>query len=391
MRIDLEQLEVFNQLATYGARQSATALSQLTGLQIRDEMTGVSLVTESTLEEIFAGRQYVGVQVGLSGGLSGETVLIFEPSSANQIRQQISATTDTGPLTGSAFAEIGNMMVGGFVDGWANHLGIEVDITPPTYIEATGVRILPRMTRREAASEGVFLFKSRLKADNADLTVPMYLIPEYEEFLELLSGRSTERAVPAEKLTIFNDFATQSAERASKQIATLTGLSTSVEVSQLRFLPLSQMATSLGNRTHVGSVFEMSGSPSGYFLLLFDERSAESVAASMMPGDATDVDDAMLESAITELGNITTSGFIDGWANTLQTSIDHSPPEFVRDSGSAIMDSIIDRIDSNQEYAFTIDSAIEIGGRETRCRMYVLPEQGELNRTLASLPDHVGQ
>ena len=385
MRIEINQLEQFNHLASRGARHSASSLSQLTGLRIRDQMTGVSLVTESALQEIFAGQQYVGVQVGLSGGLSGETVLIFEPDSANQVRQQIPGASAAGLMSGGAFAELGNIMIGGFVDGWANYLGVEVDITPPTYIEATGTRILPRLTRRNAADEGVFLFQSQLEAQDVDLSVPLYLIPEYDEFVSLLAARSNGPTVPAEKLTVFNDFAEQSAKRASEQIGMLTGLTTDVDVSQLRFTALSEMASNIGPETHIGSVFEMNGLPSGYFLLLFDETSANSVASAMMPG-GDDVDDSMMKAAIEELGNILTSGFIDGWANTLQTSIEHSPPEYVRDAGSNVMHDIVDRLDGDQEYAFTIDSAIEIGGRETQCRIYVLPDRDELTQALDQIP-----
>lgn len=386
MRIEINQLEQFSHLASRGAQRSASSLSQLTGLRIRDEMTGASLVTESVLQEIFAGHQYVGVQVGLSGGLSGETVLIFEPDSANQVRQQIPGASAAGSMSGGAFAEIGNIMIGGFVDGWANHLGVEVDITPPTYIEAAGTRILPRLTRREAADEGVFLFQSQLEAADTDLSVPLYLIPEYDEFVSLLAARSNGPTIPAEKLTVFNDFAEQSATRASEQIAMLTGLTTDVDVSQLRFMELSKMASNLGRETYVGSVFEMNGLPSGYFLLLFDEASAASVASAMMPGSNDGVDDSMMKPAIEELGNILTSGFIDGWANTLRTKIDHSPPEYLRDEGQTLMHDIVGRLDGNQEYAFTIDSAIEIGGQETQCQIYVLPDRNELTRALDQIP-----
>ncbi len=385
MRIEINQLEQFNHLASRGANHSASSLSQLTGLSIRDRMTTVSLVTESVLEETFAGQQYVGVQVGLSGGLSGETVLIFEPDSANQVRQQIPGASTAGSMSGGAFAELGNIMIGGFVDGWANHLGVEVDITPPTYIEATGTRILPRLTRRNAADKGVFLFESQLEATDTDLSVPLYLIPEYDEFVSLLAARSNGPTVPAKKLTVFNSFAEQSAERASEQIAMLTGLSTDVDVSQLRFMELSKMASNLGREPHIGSVFEMNGLPSGYFLILFDVASAKSVASAMMPGD-DEVSDSMMKGAIEELGNILTSGFIDGWANTLQTKIEHSPPEYVRDAGAEVMHDVVGRLDDDQEYAFTIDSAIEIGGRETQCRIYVLPDRDELTQALDQIP-----
>lgn len=384
MKIAINQLEAYNHLASRGAKQAARALSQMAGVRIRHDVTGVSLVSDDALEEIFTGQRYVGVQVGLSGGLSGETVLIFDPESAARLRKRLQSRGTNGSLVGGPFAELGNIMIGGFVDGWANHLNTSVDVTPPTYIEASGTRILPRLTRRDAEEYGVFLFESRLKAVESDLSVPIYLIPEYSEFVRLLRGQPDGLAVPAEKLTVFNGFADRSATRASEQIAQLTGLRTDVRVSQLRFLSFSDMSTEVGSDPYVSVVFELTGLPSGYFVAMFSENSADRIAAAMTPGGVDG--DGMTEAAIKELGNIITSGFIDSWANTLQSSIEHTPPEFVRDSGENVIRKVQKRLSANQEYAFTIDTTIEIADREAEVQLYVLPDTRELTRALSALP-----
>ncbi|MCQ4332416.1 chemotaxis protein CheC [Natronomonas sp. F2-12] len=386
MKIAINQLEAYNHLASRGANQAARALSQIAGVRMRHDVTGVSLVTDDTLGEIFTGRQYVGVQVGLSGGLSGETVLIFDPESAGRLRKRLEARGADGSLVGGAFAELGNIMIGGFVDGWANHLNTSVDITPPTYIEASGTRILPRLTRRDAEEYGAFLFESRLEAVDGDLSVPIYLIPEYSEFVKLLEGQPDGLAVPAQKLTVFNGFASRSASRASEQIAQLTGLRTDVSVSQLRFLSFSDMSAEVGTDTYVSVVFELTGLPSGYFVAMFSEGSADRIAAAMTPGGVDSGGDGMTEAAIKELGNIITSGFIDSWANTLQSSIEHTPPEFVRDSGANVIRTVQNRLSKDQEYAFTIDTTIEIADREAEVQLYVLPDTRELTRALSALP-----
>jgi chemotaxis protein CheY-P-specific phosphatase CheC len=390
MKITINQLEAYNHLASRGAKQAAQALSQMAGVRIRHDVTGVSLVSDDALEDIFTGHRYVGVQVGLSGGLSGETVLIFDPSSAERLRERLQTRGGSSSLVGGPFAELGNIMIGGFVDGWANHLNTSVDITPPTYIEASGTRILPRLTRRDAEEYGAFLFESRLEAENEDLSVPIYLIPEYSEFVELLEGQPDGLAVPAEKLAVFNGFAGRSATRASEQIAQLTGLRTDVSVSQLRFLSFSDMSAEVGSGTYVSVVFELTGLPSGYFIAMFSEGSADRIASAMMPGGVDSNDGGMTEAAIKELGNIITSGFIDSWANTLQSSIEHTPPEFIRDSGANIIRTVQKRLSKNQEYAFTIDTTIEIADREAEVQLYVLPDTRELTRTLSALPAQEG-
>ena len=385
MKIAINQLEEYNHLASDGARQAARALSQMIGVRMQHDVTGVSLVSDGALGDIFTGRRYVGVQVGLSGGLSGETVLIFDPDAAGRLRKRLESRGATGTLAGGAFAELGNIMIGGFVDGWANHVGTQIDMTPPTYIEATGTRVLPRMTRREASDTGVFLFESRLEAAEYDLSVPIYLIPEYEEFVSLLEAQPNHLAVPAQKLAVFNGFADRSAERASGQIAQLTGLDTDVSVSQLRFLSFSDMSAAAGPGQYISVVFELTGLPSGFFIAMFSEESARRVADAMLP-DGVDPGGDMTEEAIKELGNIVTSGFIDGWANTLESSIEHTPPELLRESGADVVRSVQRRLSGDQEYAFTIDTAIQIDDREAEVRLYVLPNTRELTEALAALP-----
>jgi chemotaxis protein CheY-P-specific phosphatase CheC len=386
MKIAIDQLEEYNDLATRGAKQASRALSQMIGVRMRHEATGVSLVSDETLDDIFTGQRYVGVQVGLSGGISGETVLIFDPNDSETLRKRLGARSGQDSLAGGAFAELGNIMIGGFVDGWANHLGTHVDITPPTYIEASGTRILPRMTRRDAAENGVFLFESHLEAVDGDLSVPIYLIPEYSEFITLLEAQPNTLAVPAEKLAVFNGFAERSAEQVSDQIAQLTGLRTDVSISQLRFLSFSDISTEVGSDDYISVVFELTGLPSGYFVAMFSERSANRVASAMLP-DGVDPDTGdMTEEAIKELGNIITSGFIDSWANTLQSSIEHTPPEIVNDPGDETIRMVQRRLSERQEYAFTIETTIEIQNRRTRVQLYVLPDTRELARALSSLP-----
>jgi chemotaxis protein CheY-P-specific phosphatase CheC len=104
----------------------------------------------------------------------------------------------------------------------------------------------------------------------------------------------------------------------------------------------------------------------------------------MLPDGVEPGDGEMTEEAIKELGNIITSGFIDGWANTLQSSIEHSPPEFVRDAGSETIRMVRRRLSKQQEYAFTIETTIEIEGETAE--LYVLPGTRELAEALSSQP-----
>ena len=388
MKVDIRELGQFNHLASLGAERAARSLSQLTGVQMDVEVTDVSLVTENVLAETFTGRSFVGVELGLEGGLDGETVLAFERERALKLQELLlQATGSSDELAQSSVTELGNIMIGGFIDGWANHLGTAINMTPPKYTEAVGPRILPDQAIKAAKQHGVFLFESRLEAMDVDLDFSIYMLPEYRQFVELLSGADGGNQIPVNRLSAFESLAKEGAGNAAGQIAMMTGLDTDVDVSRLRFVPLQGVPRQVGDDRFVGVVFELKGLPSGYLVVLFDEASAKTVASSMMPGGMDeDGIGTMTEGAIKELGNIMTSGFIDGWANVLGTSIEHTPPNFVHDMGSAIMSPVVGKLGQQQEYAFVIDSTIEIDGHQGRCDIYALPNERELARALSALP-----
>jgi len=389
MKVDIRELGQFNHLASLGAERAARSLSQLTGVQMDVEVTDVSLVTENVLAETFSGKSFVGVELGLEGGLDGETVLAFERERALKLQDLLlQATGSSDELAQSSVTELGNIMIGGFIDGWANHLGTAINMTPPKYTEAVGPRILPDQAIQAAKNHGVFLFESKLEAMDVDLDFSIYMLPEYRQFVELLSGTEGGNQIPVNRLSAFEKLAKEGAGNAAGQIGMMTGLDTDVDVSRLRFVPLEGVPRQVGDDRFVGVVFELKGLPSGYLVVLFDEGSAKTVASSMMPGGGTDEEGVgpMTEGAIKELGNIMTSGFIDGWANVLGTSIEHTPPNFVHDMGSAIMSPVVGKLGKQQEYAFVIDSTIEIDGHQGRCDIYALPNERELARALSALP-----
>lgn len=393
MKVDIRELGQFNHLASQGAERAAESLSQLAGVEMDVDVTDVSLVTETVLAETFSDRSFVGVELGLEGGLEGETVLAFERERALKLQDLLmDAAIDTdsdseSTLAKSSVTELGNIMIGGFIDGWASHLGTAINMTPPRYTEANGPRILPDQAIEAAKKHGVFLFESKLRGMDVDLDFSLYMLPEYRQFVQLLSGNESSNQIPVNRLSTFEELAKEGAGNAAGQIGMMTGLDTSVDVSRLRFVPLSGVPKQVGNDQFVGVVFELTGLPSGYLVVLFDEASAKTVASSMMPGGSEeDGIGTMTEGAIKELGNIMTSGFIDGWANVLQTSIEHSPPNFVHDMGESIMSPVVGKLGQQQDYAFVIDSAIEIDGQEGQCDIYALPDERELARALSALP-----
>jgi chemotaxis protein CheC len=393
MRVDVRALGACNRLAERGAEQAAGALSDLTGTDLAVEVTGASVASGEDLAEAFAGRESIGVSVGLRGGLEGETVLAFDAGNADAL---LSLLPGGGSVERSAVTEVGNIALGGFLDGWANYLGKAIDMTPPRYFEADGAAVLPDGA---LAGDGVFLFESRLDATATDLDFSIYMLPDSGPFRDLIVGKTAPAAtvgaaaetgttaVPYESLSTFASLAKRGSANAADNIAMMTGLDTAVDVSRLRFVSLADVPAEVGVEPHAGTVFELQGEPSGYLAILFEEESAAAIAASMLPTEPDEPLGGMAENALCELGNVMTSGFIDGWANVLGTSISHSPPEFVHDIGSATISPLVAKLSRRQDYGFVIDAAIRTEGVQARCDVYALPDERELTRALDRLSE----
>ncbi len=382
MQVDIQSLETFNRLARDGARSAAASLSELTGIDTNVEVTNVSLMAPADLRYEFVGRRFSGVHIGLDGALSGETVLMFD-SEARAAVTDVLVPSDDPEMERSSVKEVGNIMTSGFIDGWAEHLEAGIDITPPDYVEGSGAEVLPTSTL--AGDEQVFVFRSRVEAVSDAIDFRMCFVPERAALTSALEAESDD-TVAFEKLEVFNEMTEQGAAKAAGNITSMTGLETDVEVNRLSFVPIADIPAAVGDQPYVGTVLEYHGRPSGYLVILFDRPSARSVVDALVPTETDGAWGEMEQSAIEELGNIMTSGFIDGWANVLETSIDHSPPQFVADMGSSIMSPVVGRMARDQDHAFLLDSTIETDDDGVfRCEIFALPDGDELREVLGEL------
>ncbi|WP_049936754.1 chemotaxis protein CheC [Haloplanus natans] len=392
MRVDIQSLGTYNRLAQEGAEHAAASLTQMTGIETHVDVTNVTLMSKRDVEDVFGGTEFVGVQIGLGGGLSGETALAFDRSSAASIVDVLvpgasaAAEDSFDEMARSGVKEIGNIMMGGFVDGWADYLATSVDMTPPTYVERDGTDVLPNGALDRAEEEHVFVFESQMTAVDERVDAYIYMLPEYGAFAEMLEASDDhENAIPMDKLTVFDEMTRQGAERAAENVSSMTGIETDVDVSRLSFVPIEDVPNTARDEVYLGTVMEFKGTPGGYLAILFDEPSARTIVDATVPMELDEPLGDMGESAIQELGNIMTSGFIDGWANVLQTSIDHTPPQLVHDLGTAILSPIAGRLGQSQEYAFLMDSTVVTPEGEFNCEIYAIPDEQKLKEALDSL------
>jgi two-component system chemotaxis sensor kinase CheA/chemotaxis protein CheC len=276
-------------------------------------------------------------------------------------------------------------MMSGFIDGWADFLGATIDHTPPEYIERRGADVLP--ASEAGAHDQIFVFRSEVECLGDPVSFYIYMLPAYNPLAELMADHAAgEDAIPIEKLEVFNRMTRRGTEKAAENVETMTGIETAAEVTRTSFCPIEDVPKQVGNDTYVGTVVEFTGTPSGFLLVLFDEPSAVTVAEALMPmaPEGEGLTDRR-KSAIEELGNILSSGFVDGWANVLQQSIDHTPPRLVHDMGRAIVDPLAAQLGQHQRHAFTVDSTMRTEDVAFECAIHALPDERQLREALDEL------
>ena len=388
MKVDVQSLDTFNQLAHEGAEAATRSLTQLTGIEATVDVTRISLVDREDVGEDLGRTAFVGVQFDFEGALAGKTVLVFEQDRVDEIIEALMPGSSADEsMAQSGVEEIGNIMMSGFIDGWAEHLNATIDHTPPTYIEREGAAVVPEGPETGARDQ-VFVFRSEIKWAGEDVSFFIYMRPEYEPMAELMADHADtdEDAIPIEKLAVFNQMTREGAAKAAENVQMMSGIETEAEVAQLSFVPIEDVPRQFGEDTYVGTVVEFTGAPSGFLLVLFDEASAVTVAEALLPVELdSDGLTEQHESAITELGNIMTSGFVDGWANVLQRSVDHTPPRLVHDMGQAIIDPLAAQLGRHQRHAFIIDARMQTDEVDFESEIHALPNEQELRAALDEL------
>jgi len=397
MRLDVNVLGTFYRMAREGAGLAAGRLTQMTGVETRVGVTKLNFMRGQEIRRDLAdGSALVGVRVELTGAIDGHSMVVFDRDDAGRIVEGLlseagadeAADADAfDRMSQSAVLEVGQVMNSGFVDGWADVLESVIDVSTPTFVEGESAEpFLDDLENAPTDDDLALLFQSRIETVDAEIEFDHYLFPERDSMAALLDRLRTSDGIAYDKLDGFDRMAERGAEEMAETATKLTGIETNIEIRRLNFVSLEAIPQQVPDEKLVGVAFEFDGVPSGYLLFLFDEASAHEIVDAMVPMDVDDDGfDEMGRSAIMELGNIMASGFLDGWANVLDTTIDHSTPEFIHDIGPAAVDPVVVGLGANQEYAFVFDTLVVADGHAFDCEVYAIPDSSDLERALNDL------
>ena len=195
------------------------------------------------------------------------------------------------------------------------------------------------------------------------------------------ASESMSLMIDIRKLGLFNRMAKEGGNTVADHLSQMTGMETEMEITKINFIDVPDIKTHVGHEEQIGISIEMTEPPHGHILFLLEAESAKELASGMI-GDMGETDPEatgftdMERSAIQEIGNIMTSGFIDGWANVLDTTIDIGTPTFIFGPGSGMVDDLVG--DREAEMALMFDSHVQAPESDVDVKVYTFPELEEL-------------
>ena len=417
MELDLTTLAQLHEMAHQGAEEAAERLTEFTGVETELGITKINFVTPREMRNKFSmDVNHVSVSQELDGGTGGHSVVVFDEKSAQNLTDALFATVGDDiesefangeelalenisletektkhlpeSLRQSGLRELSNILGCAFVDGWADKLHTNIDVSPPTLRGGkTTEEVFGRLERVGENTEIAIMFETDIRVIDTEIKFAHFLFPNINQLEESLTGGRTGdvEGFNFEKLVGFDAMVEEGAARASQSMSKLTGVETEVDIRHLNFVRIDQLSQSLPNEERIGIAFEYNGLPSGYLLFLFSEESARDLVRELPTSEPEDPLGEEGRSALQEIGNILSSRIIDGWANVLNTSVDHTPPEYVHDVAPAIIDPIVATVGREQEYAFSFDTRIVADDKEFDCEIYSICDHGDLETALSQL------
>jgi chemotaxis protein CheY-P-specific phosphatase CheC len=387
MKVDINALEEFNLLAREGAQEATDALSTMTGTDAEIDVAKISVVDKRDIVRDLADDSFEGVAFDIDGELSGTVLLTFAHSSMDALTDSLLPGSADPSLARSSLEELANVMIGGFMTGWGDHLETGLDMSPPTYLEAPSGDTLD-LEPTGPETESLLVFRSDITWNDRVAGIDIYLAPDSGSLEDVLVAERADAdgtLLALDKLSVFSDLTKEGTRTAADHVSTMTGVETRADVSGISFTPIDDITGHLDG-DFVGTTVQFEGTPSGTLVILFDEPSATNIAEQLLPmepdGDGLT---HMHRSAIEELGNITTSGFIDGWANVLQSSVEHTPPEYVDDVEMKLLEIVTEQLGPFQTHGFVIESTMRTDAVDFECEILAIPNEEELSTALDSL------
>lgn len=189
------------------------------------------------------------------------------------------------------------------------------------------------------------------------------------------------------KLTIIGKLIQHGAKNVTDSLSTMADIEADIQIKSLSFVEPSDIPHEIGDGEYYHANIRLTEPPYGVFLMTFGDRTAHQIAGHMTGQPVQDGElNHMHESALQEMCNILTSGFIDGMANTLGTTINMETPQLEYSDSEKIADRTLSHIHTDS-LSIVLDSVVDLHDDDTefQLRVFLVPDPGAFVNLLDKL------
>ncbi|MFB6183802.1 MAG: chemotaxis protein CheC [Haloarculaceae archaeon] len=183
--------------------------------------------------------------------------------------------------------------------------------------------------------------------------------------------------IDVRKLRLINRLIHDGAGNVAEALSTMAGVDATVDIKSISFVEPSDIPSEMGTGELFAATITLTEPPYGVFVMSFSEATGAEIAELTTGNPCDDGFTSLHRSALQEICNITTSGFIDGIANTLNTTIEMQTPELERATGEAIASQTLTHV-RKDALSIVLDSLVDIkdADSEVQIRIFLVPDPG---------------
>lgn len=196
--LDDRRTDALRETANIGAGHAATALSNLTGRVVMVSVPEVSVLPLEHVGTLIGSADKVvsAVVVTVSGDVTGRTVQIFEGSAAARLVSLLLKVREPefpdgfGALEQSAVKEIGNVIVGAYLNALAAFTGMTMSMSIPAFaVDMAAAILMTSYLDFGSEDDYVLSIGTRLIIDGmVELPAHFLFIPEEDSLLRILQA-----------------------------------------------------------------------------------------------------------------------------------------------------------------------------------------------------------
>ena len=206
--------------------------------------------------------------------------------------------------------------------------------------------------------------------------------------------QESDKAVPQpvilteEQRDAFQELGNIGASHAATTLSTMLQTTILMNVPEIRIISVDEISGYIGDGNSAFAIFTMEGEihQAGYVILQVMKESVIQISAIMlgMPSEEREMNE-MDESAITEIGNIMVSAFLDGTAELLGIIMLPSPPRTIMGKSSTVIADVVESGDINCDNIVFFKTEMICNDYALQCNILMMPSQSILYDILEML------